>query len=196
MLNLTTNEIITIIFSFIALLVSFYTAYRSFWARFSGKVWCSNRIALIHSDGIPSLGLACFFENIGAKPGILDDMRVKVDLKEVGTSYYFYPLLMRNEYSIYKPYSVDEWYPYGMISMPPLYRAEKFIILKPQDDKFKAAIGTMTLRLEVRWSGQSRWTSVEELSFNLDQTATDKWNDSTAPSWQVTSNSVLMKRIF
>ncbi len=53
--------------------ISFYTAYKTFVARFLGKVCFSNRLVLTHLDGVPAYSLACFFRNLGAKLGSLDD---------------------------------------------------------------------------------------------------------------------------
>ena len=60
---MTSAEIIASIIAAISLMISLFTAYRTLLARFSGKAWPSTRLVLTHMDGIPSIGLACFFAN-------------------------------------------------------------------------------------------------------------------------------------
>lgn len=185
----------TITLSVLAVCVSAFTAYQTFLAKFRGKIWFSNRIVLTHIDKVPSLGLACFFENSGALPGILDDLRAKVEQKDSGTTSYFFPILMRTDYSIFRAYSESDWYPFSMISLPPNYRADKYVLLKPQNDQFVAVKGDMNVSLELRWHNQEKWQSVApSLHFTLTDDIASKWNDSTTPAYQIISNEVMVQR--
>jgi hypothetical protein len=150
---------------------------------------------LAHIDDIPSLGLACFFENSGAKPGILDDLRAKVVPKDSGTSYYFYPILMRNDYSIYRAYGEGDWFPFSMISLPPNYRVEKYLLLKPQNDRFVSSAGDLDITLEVRWFGEENWTPIPpKLTFSLSAEIVTRWNDSKSSAIQITSHDMMNHR--
>jgi hypothetical protein len=192
---MNTKEIATVTLAVLALCVSSFTAYRTFLALFRGKVWFSNRIVLTHIDKVPSLGLACFFENSGARPGILDDLRAKVEQKDSGTTSYFFPMLMRADYSIFRSYSESDWYPFSMVSLPPNYRADKYLLLKPQNDQFVAVKGDMIISLEVRWHKKRKWDAVvPALHFTLTEDIASKWNDATTPAYQIISNEVMAQR--
>jgi hypothetical protein len=192
---MTPDYFITIFIPALALIISLFTAYRTFMANFSGRIWFSNRIVLTHVDNIPSLGLACFFENKGARPGILDDLRAKIDPKDSGTTYYFYPILFRNDYSIFKSYSESDWFPFSLIPLPPNYRSEKYILLKPMNDNFTCTQGELEISLEVRWYGKDKWvTVVPVLTFLLSQEIAEKWNDPKSASIQITSLEILTQR--
>ena len=182
------NDMATITVSLLALLISLYTAYKTFLAKFTGRVWFSNRIVLTHIDNVLSLGLACFFENSGAKPGILDDLRARVEQVDSGTATYFYPLLMRNDYSIFKSYSESDWYPFSMVSLPPNFRAEKYLLLKPLNDNFAALEGDMNITLEVRWHENNRWAIISPtLAFDLTNELVNKWR---SPEFTSVSNNL------
>ncbi len=190
-----TKDIATITVSLLALVVSVTTAYRTFFAKFNGRVWFSNRIVLTHIDRVLSLGFACFFENSGAKPGILDDLRAKVEQKDSGTITYFYPILMRSDYSIFKSYSESDWYPFSMVSLPPSFRAEKYLLLKPLNDQFTAVKGDMNITLELRWHGDGDWIIINPtLSFNLVDEIVEKWRNPESPAYQIISNDVVQDR--
>jgi len=189
------KDIAVIILSALALVVSVFTAYRTFLAQFRGKIWFSNRIVLAHLENVPALGLACFFENSGARPGILEDLRAKVEQKDSGTTSYFFPMLMRADYSIFRAYSESDWYPFGMISLPPSYRADKYLLLKPQNDQFTAVKGDMIVSLELRWHNQHQWQQVPpSLNFTLTDEIVSKWNNPSTPAYQVISNEVMVQR--
>ena len=190
-----TKDIAVIILSALALVVSVFTAYRTFLARFRGKIWFSNRIVLGRLENVPALGLACFFENSGARPGILDDLRARIEQKDSGTITYFFPMLMRSDYNILRAYSESDWYPFGMLSLPPAYRADKYLLLKPQNNQFIAITGDMIVSLELRWHNQQKWEQVlPSLHFTLPHDIVSQWNDPSAPAIQVISNEVMEQR--
>ncbi|MEI2690763.1 MAG: hypothetical protein V9H69_14050 [Anaerolineae bacterium] len=108
---MTQAEIATVAIASLSLLVSLFTAYRTMLARFAGRVGHAPRVILTRIAGVPSIELACFFENSGAKPGTLDDLRLKVIPQEGGEVSYFYPELMRNDYNTRQSYDEANWYP-------------------------------------------------------------------------------------
>jgi hypothetical protein len=189
------KDIATIVLSSIAILISLFTAYKSFLAKFNGKVWISNRLALTNIDRVPSLGIATFFENNGAKAGLLDDLRIRIEQKESATTFVFYPLLMRNDYSIFKDYSDADWFPFSTVLIQPKTRTERYLLFKPLNDYFKTRPGKMIITLDVKWHQKEKWESVSpKMSFTLDNEISRKWGDFTEPAHLILSDGAMRDR--
>jgi hypothetical protein len=192
---MTTKDIATIVLSAVAILISLYTAYRSFLARFTGKVWISNRVALTNIDKIPSLGIATFFENNGAKAGLLDDLRIIIEQKDSATTFIFYPLLMRSDYSIFKDYSESDWFPFSTILIQPKTRTERYLLFKPLNDYFQTRAGKMIISLDVKWYQKEKWERVsQKMSFTLDKEISRKWGDFTESAHLILSDEAMRDR--
>ncbi len=194
---MTAEDILRNVIAGLALVVSLLTAYKTLFARFRGKVGASNRLILTQMDGMPSIGLACCFENAGAKPGILDDMRLRVKHSESGAIYYFFPQLIRDTYSIYATYREADWFPFSRLSLPSRERTEKFVLFKPLNNKFTAEAGSFEVTLEARfeggdsWWGTKKWNGESTQSYKLSEEISTKWNSRDAPAIQVLSTHLL-----
>jgi hypothetical protein len=192
---MTVAEIISSVLAFVSILLSAATFYRNFFKRFSGKAWPSTRLVLTHLDTIPCIGLACFFENAGAKPGKLDDLRLRVKHTETGAIYYFFPHLMRNDYSIFESYEEENWFPFSGIPLSDNKRVEKYLIFKPMNDSFSPEIGSYDAVLESRWYGNAEWISNStHLPFSLTNEVAEHWNAPDTPALQVLSDGILENR--
>ena len=157
---MTTAEIVASLIAALSFVVSCVTAYKTLLARFSGKCGVSTRLILTHVDQTPSIGLACFFDNTGARPGVLDDLRLAVTHRQSGAKYLFFPQLMRNDYSIYASYELQDWFPFSGISLSAQERIERYVLFKPLYDRFIAAEGHYEARLEVRWYKSDKWQPI------------------------------------
>jgi hypothetical protein len=194
---MTTAEIVSNIVALVALVLSVATLYKTFLARFNGKAWSSTRLVLTHLDTIPCIGLVCFLENLGAKPGNLDDLRLRVKHDGTGAIYYFFPHLMRDGYSIYMSYQEKDWFPFSGIPLSDNNRVEKYVLFKPLNDKFSAEKGSYEVILESRWYGKLQWIgNSPSLRFSLTNEVSKQWNDPTKPAIQVLSSGLLEGRKF
>lgn len=186
---------ISAVLAAVALLVSLFTAYRTLLSRFSGKCSTSMRPVLTHVDDIPAIGLACYFDNSGARPGALNDMRLIVKHRESGATYAFYPHLMRDDYSVFASYTVPDWFPFGGVSLSARERIERYVLFKPKNDKFSAQQGLYEATLETWWYQRKAWDSVRSLfHFELDSEVAKRWNDPVAIAIQVHSTEVQARR--
>lgn len=175
---MTIDKTIPIIISSIALLVSAYTAYKNFIQRFNGQIWLGNYVVLNHVNDFPAVTLACFFENSGAKFGILDDLRMVLEHKEAGTTYKLYPLVMRDEYNIFETYTEKDWQAFSGIVLPPKSRIEKYVVFKTMSDNFEAQKGHFTLSVQRRWYGSDKWGKLlVNLPFELTESNIDQWRN-------------------
>jgi hypothetical protein len=189
------KDLIPIVVSALSLIISAVTAYKTLFARFSGRVWPATRLVLTRIDGTPSLGLACFFENAGARPGFLDDMRLVVEHRETGATYKFFPLLMREDYNIFESYEGKDWFPFSGFSLAPGVRTERYLLFKPLHDEFRAQEGRFQVSLQSRWYAKDEWKTLPvSLPFRLTEQVAQQWNDPEAPALQVASEDVQQRR--
>jgi hypothetical protein len=188
---MTVVEIIPIAISAISLVVSVITAYKTLFARFSGQVWLGNRIMLNRIDDVPSITLAFFFENSGAKLGILDDLRILVEHIDTDTTYKFFPLLVRDDYNIFSSYKREDWIAFGGIVLPPGSQTQKYVFFKPSNDQFQAQQGSFVISVQSRWYGKKKWNTLDaSLRFELSEEDAKQWNDPKARALQVASDSL------
>jgi hypothetical protein len=193
---MTTAEIISGSIALVSLCVSGYVAYRTLIQKFFGKIWLSQAVVLTHIDATPSLGIACFLENKGAQPGYLEDIRLVVKHIQSGTRYMFYPLLTRDDYSVFESYAAKNWFPFSGFYLLPKDKASKYILFKPSNDEFYAQHGNYHIELEVRWDDSKVWHQMTQnmvIEINLEMQS--RWNNPTSPSYQVFSNHILANRM-
>lgn len=193
---MTTAEIISSSIAFISICLSGYVAFKTLIQKFFGKIWLSQAVVLTHIDKIPSLGLACFLENKGAQPGYLEDIRLVVKHTQSGSRYMFYPLLTRDDYSIFESYTTKDWYPFGGFYLLPKDKMSKYILFKPLNDQFSAQQGNYHIELEVRWENSKTWAQMtQNMVIEISPEMGKNWNDLNSPSYQVFSDHILANRI-
>jgi hypothetical protein len=181
-----------IIISAISLLMSVVTVYKTFLARFSGKAWPAKRMVITHIEGIPSIGIACFFTNSGAKPGRLDHLRLRVKHRESASEQVFFPILVRADYNIFASYKGNEWFPFSGMWLDPGTQARKYILFRPLNDIFQAQAGHYEVSLEIHWDNEKNWTSFSSaMSYEITDRIATQWNDPKADAIQVSSKQVL-----
>lgn len=189
------EDLVPIIISMLSLVISGITAYRTLFARFSGRAWPAKRLVLTRIDGIPAIGWACFFENSGARPGGLEDLRLLVEHPNSGASYRFYPVLIRNDYNIFASYRGEDWFPFSGITLGPKSRTERYILFKPLHNKFEAREGDYQISLQCIWQNTSEWSYVlAPLTFDLQEEIAQQWNSPEASAIQVNCNEVQSRR--
>jgi hypothetical protein len=172
------EDLVPIIISSISLLVSIITAYRTLLQRFAGKVWLGNYVVLNHINNISAVTLTCFFENSGAKLGISDDLRMVVEHRETGAAYKFFPIVMRDDYSIFEDYDEKDWLAFTGIILPPKARVQKYIVFKPLIDHFEAQKGHFEISVQNRWYGSRKWGELPfTLPFELSEDDAKQWNE-------------------
>jgi len=188
--NFATNAI-----AILSLIISIYVAYRTLLAKFKGNVWPANAVVLMYVDDIPSIGVGCFIENTGARPGRLDDMRLIVEHRSTASTYHFYPQLVRDDYNIFADYQDKDWFPFSGVTLLAGDKLEKFVIFKPLNDKFSANVGEYQIAIQVRWNERSSWQPVSPgLTLFLDDTARNHWNSPSEAALQVWSQAFLKQR--
>ena len=193
------DNLIRDIIAGLALIVSLFTAYKTLLARFAGNVFPASYLALSHVGESPSITptiiLACFFENSGARPGILDDLRLIVKHNEGGTTYYFYPHLLRDDYNVFVNYNDKDWLVFGGISLSARAKIDRYVLFKPLNDRFKAESGSFEMMLECRWHDTKKWSSTRPvLHFDLSASVAERWNDQVGQAVQVASNELMVYR--
>jgi len=192
---MTEFELTSIILSGLAIIISGLTAFKTLLSRFNGKVSFSNTLSMLKIDNIPSIGLAAFFENIGAKAGSLDDLRLHVKNIGNGSEYDFYPILMRNDYNIYKSYKTIDWYVFSSILLEGKSSVEKYILFKPLYDEFKTSPGIISVRLDVKWCNKNKWSMINPIfTFDLSKELSDSWANPDIPTFTILSNEAMKIR--
>lgn len=170
------KDLIPIIVSVLSFAISGVTAYQAFFRKFDGKVWPGNYVALTYVNNYPAFVLICFFENVGAKIGILDDLQLKVEHRESGQTFKFFPVVMSNDYNIFKEYDDEDWRAFSGIVLHPNSRSEKYVAFKPLALQFVPRKGNYKLTLQRRWYGSNKWEEVEIfLPFELSESDVAEW---------------------
>lgn len=184
---MSTSEIISAVISFVALVVSGYTAYKTILARFRGEVLLKPRAVLTNFDEKPCIVVGCDVSNLGAMSGSIDDFVLAVKYKQQTSksinSLTFLPLLLRDDYSVFETYERTDFEPFQSISIPKESRLTKYIVFTPSDGKFSPSAGNIELQVYFRDSNSSEFAKVKRtLNFLISDDAVKIWSTQTGKS--------------
>jgi len=158
---MTTIELISAFISFLALLVSVITAYRTLYARFRGEVFLKPRIAITHFNDAPSLVAGFEASNLGAKSGTIDDLVLIVQYRQKNpkgiNNLLFLPYLSREDYSVFEEYRETDFEPFQSIIIPGNSSATRYIVFSPLDASFSPSECELELQLWSRSCNESKW---------------------------------------
>jgi hypothetical protein len=189
------SDILALVLSLLSIAVSVTVAYLTLMARFKGKIWPVTSIVLTKistpdKDNIPVIGLACFLENQGARPGRLDKLRLKVSNTKVESSVSFYPHIMRKDYSIFASYQDSDWFPFGGVGLFEKGKVQEYyLIFKPRELDYVPYSGEYEIVLEALWMGSKRWAKVKPvIPLILTEKNISDWRSPTTPAFQIEVN--------
>ena len=179
---MTTVEIFSTTISFLALVISAFTAYRTLFASFRGELFLKPRAILTRFDQTPSLVVGCEISNLGAKSSAIDDIVLIIkyrqkDTKSINT-YSFLPLLSREFYSVFETYEQTDFEPFQSIPVPAKSRLTRYIVFSPSNDSFSPSAGEIELQLFSRTSEETKWQKTDrDLNFPVDDNSANIWKD-------------------
>jgi len=179
---MTTAQIISSLIAFFALLISFITAYKTFFSQFTSELFLRSRIILTKINDIPVIIIGCEMSNQGSKAGSIDDIVLKIKYrcgdgknKNINT-YSFIPRLSREDYSIFKTYQESDFEPFQSIPLPAKSRLSRYIVFIPSNDGFSPSIGSMEINIFRRNFNCNEWNkSYESLNIDLDEDTVTVW---------------------
>jgi len=185
---LTTAEIVSTAISILALIISGIAAYRTLFARFRSEIYVRPRIFLSRLNKAPCIVVGCEISNQGACPGSIDDIVLRVKHRQHGVwqgttksinTYTFLPTLVREEYSLFKPYQESDFEPFQSVALSANTRLTKYIVFSPSDEAgFSPSTGEIELRFFKRNSQESSWREVRtRLQIPIDENAANIWGD-------------------
>ncbi len=184
---MSTSDVVSAIISFLALVISGYTAYKTILARFGSDVILKPRVALTNFKEGPSIVVGCDIANLGAKSGSIDDFVLLVKYRQQSSksinSLSFLPLLIRDDYSVFKNYVETDFEPFQSISLPKQSKTTKYIVFVPSDGKFSPSAGDIELQIYFRDSNASGFSKVKRvLNFSVNAEAVKIWGSPTGQS--------------
>jgi hypothetical protein len=181
---MTVFELLSIILALLALLVSAFTAYVTFLAKFKGEVFVKPRIILTRINTQPVIVTGCEMSNSSSKSGAIDDMILLLKYRQTNNRsvnrYTFYPILVREEFSIFKTYQPEiDFDPFQSISISANTRLVKYIVFSPSTDSFSPSIGQGELELWFRYFGDRKWriSQNNKVTLEIDDKSLGIWSN-------------------
>jgi hypothetical protein len=192
---MTTSEIITIIVSSLALVVSGLTAYLTLLARFQGNVLPRHRAILAPIEGTPCLILECEFVNPGAKSGSIEDLLVNT-YDDQGNRFVFTPFLTKEQFNVYDKYQINDFSIFSGISLGAKQRQKIFIVFRPSQTDFKANPGAMYLQTNISSNiSHKKWSrSPVTFSLNLKAENIQEWASASGKYQQIPAMEIGQSR--
>ena len=193
---MTTAEIVTVILASLSLIVSLATAYLTLFARFKGVVLPRRRIFLVNRNSEYWLIFDCEFVNQGARPGLVEDIRVEMDNPETGLPFIFNPHFVRDQFSIYQEFRVEDYYLFTGISLDAKQKKELFVVFKPDRPDFEPPNGVIGLHTNYRNDTRSsKWVkSHVRMTFNFDENVSRQWSSSLGRPQQISAVEIVQSR--
>ena len=168
---MTSFDVITIILSLLAISISAFTAYRTYFTRFRGDIYIEPRIILSHYDTQPTIIIGCEVLNQASRAGTIEDIVLTIKHRHRETNnlnqYSFIPLLMRNDYNITHQYSRQDFSHFKSISVPQNSQLINYIVFQPTDSAFSPRVGDLEMQLHRRNLGETEWSHAIPKSFTI-----------------------------
>jgi len=177
---MTTAQIISSLIAFSALIVSCLTAYKTFYAKFRVELFLKSRIILTRMNGVPSIVIGCEISNMGTKSGSIDDIVLTIKYRQSSNinTYSFFPLLLRETYSIFETYQNYDFEPFQSIPLQAKTRLNRYIVFNPSIEGFSPSKGDMEINLFRRNSKENGWhKSIDPLHITIDEHTANTWKD-------------------
>lgn len=180
---MTAMDIVPIIISGVALIVSVVTAYRTHFARFRGQLFVEPRVMFSHFDTQPTIIIGCEVINRTTASGTIEDLVLVVKHRHKSTNnvnrYSFVPLLMRNDYDILREYSRQDFSHFKSITVPQNSQLTRYIVFEPTDDTFSPKSGDFEMQLYCRNLSEDDWTQTMPATFvvSLDDDLANRWSN-------------------
>lgn len=192
---MTPFETATLITAVLAIIISIYTAYKTFFPKAVISVFIRSRCFLTKTETQPSIVVGVDISNIGNKPTSIEDMYLAVkyiqkdtdiDKSSIvsyqkGTSisktHPFFPVLTREDYSVVQTYQSVDFEMFNTILVPGNTRFAKYIVFMPTDG-FTHFSGDMELVLFYRIPNEKEWRKAQGQSrFPVEERFMKIWQD-------------------
>ncbi len=180
---MTFFEVLSIIIAIFALIISAFTAYATFLVKFRGAIFLKPRLILTRINQQPAIVVGCELSNSSTKSGAIDDMilfiKYRQDNNKSVNRYTFYPILIREDFSIFKTYQENDFEPFQSISIPANARLVKYIVFTPSSHNFSPSVGRGDLELWFRYFGEKKWQTSENnrVTLEIDNNTSGIWSD-------------------
>lgn len=172
-------EAISASIALLALTVSAVTAYKTFYGKFKCEFFIKPRLILTQFKASPALVIGCEIMNSSTLSGAVDDvlLAIKYKAKSSGSTdkYTFLPKLLRDNYSVYKVYTDDDFEPFQTIALTAKSRFTKYVVFSPANN-FSPSEGDITLQLFFRVSGVEEWIGSNNIeTLRIDEKSLESW---------------------
>jgi hypothetical protein len=176
-------ELLSLIIAVLALLISAYTAYVTFIVKFRGEVFIRPRVILTRINKQPAIVIGCELSNSSTKSGSIDDIIFLMKYRQAnnrGTNRYtFFPILVREDFSIFRTYQENEFEPFQSLSIPSNTRLVRYIVFTPSINNFSPSSGAGEIKFLFRYFGDKKWQSSRNntVTLEIDDNTLQIWSD-------------------
>lgn len=200
---MTVFEALSLSIALLALIISCVTAYVTLFSRFKGEIFARPRPILTQLDGKALIVIGCDIVNYGSDSGSIEDIVLSVKCtsydKRIADTYTFYPLMMRDNFSIYQNYKRSDFEPFQAIAIPARSRLTKYVAFVPGADTFTPCAGFYKLKLSLRYYNGARWHFFKngEMTLEVSEELSGNWLISSSPSYmQETEENAKLRQDF
>jgi hypothetical protein len=171
-------EILTLIISVLALAVSFVTAYRTWFPKFKGEVFIRPYVVLTRLRGSPSIVMGFEITNTGNRSGLLNDLLLIMNYQQSNSrnKYSFFPVLIRQKYSVFETYEESDFEPFQAISVSANERLTRYIMFLPSQAGFSPAAGDIEVNVFVR-KREGEFESAGKTRFTISSDEATIWQN-------------------
>lgn len=193
---MTTVEILSTSISFLALVISIITAYRTLFKKFSPDVQVKPRLVLNKINTTPSIVLGFDVSNRGVQSGAIDDIVLYIINRQqisqhgdvsLGSTFVFLPtLVVPDDYNIFKTYTEVDLEPFQSIAVSASSRITKYVVFCPRDNGgFIPSAGEIEIKISHRICGSAKWQKVPSQRIVIDSIDANVWRDPTGKNIQI-----------
>lgn len=180
---MTSFELLSIVIAVLALVISAFTAYATFLVKFKAEIFIKPRIILTRINKQPVIVVGCELSNSSAKSGAIDDVVLLMKYRQSNNKgvnrFTFYPILIREDFSIFKTYQEVDFEPFQSISLSANTRLVRYVVFSPSTDVFSPSLGKGELELWFRYFGDRKWhnSKNKKVTLEIDENTLKIWSD-------------------
>jgi hypothetical protein len=142
------------------------------------------------------LVLECEFINDGAKPGVIEDLQIKLNSIETGSQTIFKPFGVREQFSMDKDYQPDDFPLFSGILLGAKQCKEMYVAFIPNQPGFEPPTGLVRLRTYSgnRQNSKKLFKSPVDMSLNLEENLSSIWKSSLGKTQYVFAQEIIHRR--
>lgn len=179
---MTTFQTLILVSSLTSLIVSIFTAYRTFLRRFDARLFIKPRVILTRLSRTPSIVAGFEIANGSSSSGSIDDiiliMRLRREDTKTINDLSFIPTVLKEDFSDFEDYSASSLDLFQSISLTGNTRLTRYVLFNAGANTFVPSPGEAELKVFFRVDSSDKWREADRrVTLSIGAEIARQWAD-------------------